>query len=331
QTLSSLLSFLCLSVSAHTCVSPAIDRIAHPPSLRLSLHCSMLKVPEHQVAGHQARDGKLGPLVDDSGRFYKPLQDDDRGSNEVALYSSFSSNTRIPDHIRRFFPNFYGTQLLEASNGSGLRPHLILQDLLSDRVNPSIMDVKIGSRTWYPQASEDYIQKCLKKDRETTSLSLGFRISGLQIYGSKESRVWKPEKKLVHKFTVDDVRVILRKFVSSNISTNSNVNMDCSFAQTVYGGSAGILAQLMELKAWFEDQTMYHFNSCSVIMVYEKESVLKGGNAGPQVQLVDFAHAMEGKGVIDHNFLGGLCSLIKFVSEILIDPDEYPSKGCSEG
>ncbi|GAV57684.1 IPK domain-containing protein [Cephalotus follicularis] len=185
-------------------------REEHKRLYRKVLHTlvdSMLKVPEHQVADHQARDGKLGPLVDDSGRFYKPLPDDDRGSDEVAL----------------------------------------------------------------------------------------------------------------------------RKFVSSNISTNSNVNTDCSLAQSVYGNSAGILAQLMELKAWFEDQTMYHFNSCLVIMVYEKESVLKGGNAGPQVQLVDFAHAMEGKGVIDHNFSGGVCSLIKLVSEILTDPDEYPFKGCSEG
>ncbi|CBI15495.3 unnamed protein product, partial [Vitis vinifera] len=176
----------------------------------------MLKVPDHQVAGHHARDGKLGPLIDDSGRFYKPLQGDERGSKEVAFYTSFSSNARIPDHIRRFFPIFYGTQLLEASDGSGLYPHLVLQDVVSGCHNPCIIDVKIGSRTWYLQASEDYIQRSLKKDRETTTLSLGFRISGLQIYDSKESGFWRPEKKLVLGFTADDVRVVLRKFKSSS-------------------------------------------------------------------------------------------------------------------
>ena len=110
----------------------------------------MLKVPNHQVAGHQAGDGKLGPLVDDSGNFYKPLQSDDRGSKEVFFYTSFSSNTNIPNHIRRFFPTFHGTQLIEASNGSGKQPHLVLQDIFSGRLNPSIIDIKIGSRTWYP-------------------------------------------------------------------------------------------------------------------------------------------------------------------------------------
>ncbi|KAL8506048.1 hypothetical protein ACS0TY_017055 [Phlomoides rotata] len=44
---------------------------------------TMLKVPDHQVVGHQAGNGRLRPLVDDWGRFYKPLQGDEHGSNEI--------------------------------------------------------------------------------------------------------------------------------------------------------------------------------------------------------------------------------------------------------
>ncbi|XP_057514827.1 inositol polyphosphate multikinase beta [Actinidia eriantha] len=288
----------------------------------------MLKVPVHQVAGHRASDGTLGPLVDDSGRFYKPLQGDERGSNEVAFYTSFSSNTKIPDHIRRFFPVFHGTQLLEASDGSGLCPHLVLQDLVSSCVNPSIMDIKIGASTWPPQASEDYIAKCLKKDREGTSVQLGFRISGFQIYGSKESGFWKADKQFIKSISTEDVRLVLRKFVSSNASADLDSDPDCAFASVVYGGSSGILAQLLELKEWFEDQTIFHFYSCSVLMMYETELTVEGRSLGAAVKLVDFAHVVEGVGVIDHNFLGGLCSLIKFISEILTSPYEYPAKTC---
>ncbi|KAF3441387.1 hypothetical protein FNV43_RR15301 [Rhamnella rubrinervis] len=277
----------------------------------------MFKVPDHQVAGHQAGNGVLGPLIDDSGHFYKPLQSGERGSKEVAFYKSFSSNTEIQDRIRKFFPIFHGTMLIEASDGSGLQPHLVLEDVVFRRLNPSIMDVKIGSRTWYPQASEDYILRCLKKDRETTSLPLGFRISGLQIFGSKESGVWRPDRKSIINFTAQNVRLVLRKFVSSNTSGDSSTEPDCSFASTVYSGSTGILAQLLELKAWVEDQTIFHFYSSSVLMVYERESIEKGMSSGATVKLIDFAHAVECDGVIDHNFLGGLCSLIKFISEIL--------------
>ncbi|KAH0975199.1 hypothetical protein GBA52_017098 [Prunus armeniaca] len=239
----------------------------------------MLKVPDHQVAGHQAGDGKLGPLIDDSGHFYKPLQNDGRGSHELAFYTSFSTDTRIPDHIRKFFPVFYGTRHLEASDGSGLYPHLALEDTVSSRINPSVLDAKIGSRTWYPQAAEDYIIKCLKKDRETTSLELGFRVSGLRVYGNKETGFWKPDKKCVLNFSIEDTRLALRKFVSSNPSTDSDIKPDCSFASAVYGGPAGILAQLLKLKSWFEEQTIFHFYSCSVLMVYEKESILQGRNS----------------------------------------------------
>lgn len=277
----------------------------------------MLKIPKNQVAGHRADDGKLGPLIDDSGCFYKPLQGDERGSNEVNFYTSFSSNTEIPDHIRKFFPNFHGTQLVEASDASGLKPHLVLQDLNFGRSNPSVMDIKIGSRTWAPQAPEHYIQKCLKKDRETSSTPLGFRLSGLQIYETKISGMWKPGKKSVQSLSADEVKLLLRKFVSSNASGVVDSEPDCSFASIVYGGSSGILSQLLELKAWFEDQTMYCFYACSILMMFENELASNGKNPRAEIKLIDFAHVFEGKGVIDHNFLGGLCSLIKFIREIL--------------
>ncbi|KAL5722992.1 hexokinase [Ranunculus cassubicifolius] len=271
----------------------------------------MYKVSENQVAGHQ------GPLIDDSGHFYKPLQSGERGANEVEFYTSLSSNTSIPNHIRKYFPEFHGNQLLEAADGSGLQPHLVLQDLLSTRVHPSLIDIKIGSRTWYPQASDDYIEKCLKRDKESTSLSLGFLICGVQAYESSESGFWKPERKSLKSFTIEDVRLSLRKFVSSNPLSDSEP--DCAFVSTVYGGSSGILAQLLELKEWFEVQTIYQFNSCSVIMIYENDAA-KAGISSADVKLVDFAHVDDGHGVIDHNFLGGLCSLIKFISEIVYGP-----------
>ncbi|KAG6388421.1 hypothetical protein SASPL_149847 [Salvia splendens] len=248
----------------------------------------MLKVPDHQVAGHKAGDGRLGPLVDDSGRFYKPLQGDERGANEVSFYSSFSSNTKIPDHITRFFPKFDGTQLVEASDGS-----------------------------------EDYVQKCLKKDRASSSLPMGFRVSGARIFGSLKLGYWEPKNKSsIQKLSADEVKLLLKNFVSSNASEETQMKPDCAFASTVYGGSTGILSQLQELKAWFEDQTIYHFYSCSVLMMFEKELASCGKSPRAEIKLVDFAHVHEGKGVINHNILGGLCSFIKFISEILTTPED---------
>ncbi|KAH0466667.1 hypothetical protein IEQ34_003905 [Dendrobium chrysotoxum] len=279
----------------------------------------MLKPPEHQVAGHQARDGRLGPLVDGSGLFYKPLQSDDRGANELAFYTSFSSEPRIPTRIRSFFPGFHGTQLLRASDGSGLHPHLILDDLFAGLRLPSVIDLKIGSRTWFPSAPEDYFRKCLAKDRKSTSALLGFRISGLQV--NDEDCKWRPSHDEVRRFNAKDVCRILRRFVSSDPASECEPN--CAFASAVYGGAEGVLAQLLELKAWFEEQTLFHFYSASILVSYDNDDSEDGRRPNrARVRLVDFAHVLDGNGVIDHNFLGGLCSLIKFISNILKDPDD---------
>ncbi|KAF2539209.1 hypothetical protein F2Q68_00023130 [Brassica cretica] len=261
-----------------------------------------LKAPEHQVAGHIAKDGKPGPLVDDKGRFFKPLQGDSRGEIEVKFYESFSSNTEIPDHIRRYFPVYHGTQAVEGSDGAAM---IVLENLLSKYSKPSVMDVKMGSRTWYPEASEEYIRKCLRKDARSTTVSSGFRISGFEVYDHKELSFWKPDRKLLNGIKVDGVRLALRKFVSSNTLSDTSSKPDAAFASSVYGGSNGVLTQLLELKTWFENQTFYHFNSCSILIIYENESIHDDG-ARAQVKLVDFAHVHDGNGVIDHNFLGGL-------------------------
>ncbi|KAG1331640.1 inositol polyphosphate multikinase IPK2 [Cocos nucifera] len=282
----------------------------------------MLRPPENQVAGHRAVEGQLGPFVDGAGLFYKPLQGDDRGAHEVAFYSSFSSDPRVPPHVRAFFPGFHGTQILPASDGSGPHPHLVLDDLAAGLRCPSVLDLKIGARTWCPSAPVDYFHKCLKKDSDSTSVALGFRVSGVRIHHGGDAGFWQPDRDVIRRFTAKDVRRTLRLFVSSNPASDSDPP-DCVFASTVYGGSNGVLAQLLELKAWFEDQTVFHFYSASVLVMYETEEVEAGrAGGGVRVKLVDFAHVMEGNGVIDHNFLGGLCSLIKFISEILTDPDE---------
>ncbi|KAF8045270.1 hypothetical protein N665_5296s0001, partial [Sinapis alba] len=115
------------------------------------LCCSKkLKAPEHQVAGHSAKEGRLGPLADGEGRFFKPFQRDFRGKNEARFYEFFSSNKNAPNHIHGYFPAYQGTQVVEASNGSGKLPHIVLEDVVTGYLKPSIMDIKIGARTWYP-------------------------------------------------------------------------------------------------------------------------------------------------------------------------------------
>ncbi|XP_040376790.1 inositol polyphosphate multikinase IPK2 [Oryza brachyantha] len=291
---------------------------------------SDLRPPEHQVAGHRASADKLGPLVDGAGLFYKPLQAGDRGEHELAFYTAFAAHPAVPPRVRdAFFPRFHGSRLLPApaSPGGEPYPHIVLDDLLAGLPSPCVADVKIGACTWPPRSPDAYVAKCLAKDRETTSALLGFRVSGVRVAAGQGGAVWRPDRSELKGMDADGVRRLLRRYVST--CGGDGDGLDCALAAAVYGGEAGVLAQLRELKAWFEEQTLFHFYSASILLGYDANAASSGGGGGVRVKLVDFAHVDEGEGVIDHNFLGGLCSFIKFIDGIVAEATDKASSGPS--
>ena len=59
---------------------------------------------------------------------------------------------------------------------------LELEDVAKRYRHPSIIDIKLGFRTWYPTADQWYIDKCKAKDASTTQAALGFKICGMQVH-----------------------------------------------------------------------------------------------------------------------------------------------------
>ncbi len=113
-----------------------------------------------QIAGHgsEENDGHLGFLKRQSdGRLLKPLQAPPKGERESGfyrrLYRPGADETDL--RFRRTVPGFFGTEAMERVNGVALaEEYLVLQDVTEGFALPNIMDVKIGSRTWGPDASE---------------------------------------------------------------------------------------------------------------------------------------------------------------------------------
>ncbi|KAG0603849.1 hypothetical protein M758_10G125300 [Ceratodon purpureus] len=273
----------------------------------------VFKVADHQVAGHRFEDGRVGSLIDDSGRFYKPLQDGTRGDKEVNFYNRFWSDPSVPPSVQKFFPKFFGTTEIEAPNGSGTVGgevrHAIMEDLTHGFQRPNIIDVKMGARTWYLEAGPKYVEKCKLKDKETTSEALGFRVSGMQVYEPKKEEVWKASRSWCKFMKPEEVPEALKRFVSSNPSAEKGY--DGAFVKAVYGEA---LKELQDLKAWFEVQTSYHFFSASVLLIYEGEPTIPQAIS---VRLVDFAHVVYDRDVIDENQLSGLNAFMKMLTEII--------------
>ncbi|WWD06570.1 hypothetical protein V865_004663 [Kwoniella europaea PYCC6329] len=141
----------------------------------------------NQVAGHD------GVMSDASGSLViKPAL-----AREIAFYQTLNSSDR-EDPIRRlkpFVPKFLGTLRLEgqlSSSGDVERlegkdevpESVVLENLSYAFTHPSILDVKLGTVLYDPDASEEKKQRMDKQARETTTHELGIRFTGCTTWHS---------------------------------------------------------------------------------------------------------------------------------------------------
>ena len=61
------------------------------------------------------------------------------------------------------------------------RALLELEDLTRRYKHPSIVDIKVGLRTWYAGADPSHIERCKLKDAATTQAALGYKVCGMQV------------------------------------------------------------------------------------------------------------------------------------------------------
>eukprot|EP00210_Caulerpa_lentillifera_P006436 g6148.t1 len=283
-----------------------------------------LKPCKYQVAGHLPENGKRGSLVDEHGRFYKPLQPGPRGTNELNFYGKVFSEEflEVNDEdeeewsrrveLRRFVPTFYGCISLATTAD---RPHLILQDVVYGYSKPCVMDVKIGYRTWYSSADERYNQRAKKKDSLTTQATIGFKICGWQVYDKIKRKFHRVSKSKCKTMSENQVHEALKKFADNKSGIG---------AMEVYSSCNGAISQLRELRNWFQNQGMFKFYSSSVLVTYDGDAECVE-DLNVQIKLVDFAHTYPTEGTKDRNFQDGLISFMQWLEEV-VDETKNSSK-----
>ncbi|KAL4431979.1 hypothetical protein ABPG77_000246 [Micractinium sp. CCAP 211/92] len=215
------------------------------------------------------------------GESFWVSQEEEAAALEVAAQAGTpGAFCSLPFSVRnapllRVIPKYYGT----APHADG-RTLLELEDLASAYRHPCIIDIKIGFRTWYPEADPAYIQRCRKKDASTTQAALGFKICGMQVFRHGAGGYWRASKRWCKTLPAELVDKALHSFAHNDHGLRPS---------DVYGGPGGAIAQLEALESWFAVQRDFRFYSSSVLVLYE------GGAASPEgakvrVRLVDFAH-----------------------------------------
>jgi len=262
-----------------------------------------------QIAGHGSEnDGQRGLLVHESGFVLKPVQPPPKGTREVAFYQSINSSEDPVDRLLvQLTARFYGTQEVKIQNGVvGLSDYLVLENLTQGLKAPCVMDVKIGARTYGPDATE---AKMKQEDAKYlgTKVPLGFSVLG--IISHNEEGVKRVNKAFGRNLGVGNIHEVLDHFI--RLEPHLSVLVANIF-----------LEKLDEFVKFFEDQRRYHLYASSLLFVYDFAPIQAGNTEkfkdSIKLKLIDFAHVFPAEGLRDDNFIFGLknlsCLFRKFIA-----------------
>lgn len=243
---------------------------APAPSLGLGLHrfpngCTPLS---HQVAGHKYGKSELGMLQHPDGTVLKQLQPPPRGPREMNFYNMvFGSSCH--DHVflelRKFLPKFLGTW---APTTAPNELYLKLEDVTRRFSKPCIMDVKIGKKSYDPDASAEKIQQQISK--YPLMEEIGFLVLGMRVYQFSSDSYVAFDQRYGRGLTKETLKEGLSKFFHNG----SYLRKDAVAAS---------IQEIENILHWFERQSNLCFYASSLLFVYEGSSELTatGDSRGP--------------------------------------------------
>lgn len=169
--------------------SPAVAAAAASESSALSLPPGT-QLLHDQVAGHKfgqckfkfgllrhtASGDVLKPVCDRRSerelQFYREVFQDDDGD---AAAAAAGVEDRCRTRLRTFVPRFNGVH----HDAHYEMDYIRLGDVLAQMVRPSVMDIKIGPKTYDPEASHEKIATEMSKYKHAAVM--GFRILGMRV------------------------------------------------------------------------------------------------------------------------------------------------------
>lgn len=161
------------------------------------------------------------------------------------------------------------------------------------------MDLKIGTRLWGLDADERKRQRMEHKAKTTTAGSTGLCIIAYRTVDSETGRL---------------VASIPRELTKSIVTEDGlQAHLRAFFAHATLQTLRTIYDQVCRLRDWFRYQTLVHFNSSSLFIIYDAR-----GEAPSVVKLIDFAHASFFHSRIDESSLFGLNTLVMYLEELMI-------------
>lgn len=209
------------------------------------------------------------------------------GAREVRFYDELekSCNDRVLSELRQFVPEYRGTVQIPF-RGKTIN-FIKLSDITHGMAEPCVIDVKMGKRTWDPQATDDKIAAEEQK-YAACKQNLGFCIPGFQVYDIQEGRLRRFGKEYGKKLNPSSVKdgehaLHLYNDISYCNKKKNEEKKNCSFSnpfaalRIFLNGDDRVskpllrkfLAQLRSIQKWMQSQTVFRFYSSSLLLAYD--------------------------------------------------------------
>lgn len=186
--------------------------------------------------------------------------------------------------------------------------HLILSDMTKGFHRPNIMDLKIGRKTYEPDATLEKVQSQTQKYPQQEQF--GFRIVGMRIY-KYPNETEKGEYQILDKHTCrllknsgDFLNVFQSFFNGHNIAQTERKFLIQS-----------VIRKLNELYEWFQKNKVYAFYASSILLIVEGD-VHKSKRDTFDLKMIDFAHVRHHDGG-DHDYIHGIVTISSLLEKLL--------------
>lgn len=216
-------------------------------------------IPRNQVAGHKHEGrSKLGLLEHEDGSILKALQKAPRGTRELDFYKKIFEKQCTDKYIlqlRQFMPMFHGScQFDEYPNVTYIK----LENLVSRFCKPCVVDIKMGKKTYDPEAGPTKIAREMTKFPHVEKF--GFQFTGMQTYDPFEERMKFYDKFYCRKLGEEELLV---KGLGTYFNIKHGLRKDAIQL---------LLHKLREIEQWFLTQRNFNFYASSLLMIYEGDT-----------------------------------------------------------